>query len=157
MSVNSTAMKQPLANSLDVLIERVHQLIKKLTVLYKEASKIESTYEGTLALMKGWTKTTTSSRKAFIEKVLQNLEAIEDTIDAKAFKDRIAIFKHNEQQQVANCHQNLKALCDAIETDISELSAGILTKSKKLSQLKVEMDKMEPGKQIPASITSDKK
>lgn len=156
MSVTSTANKASVASALDSLVDRVHQLIKKLVVLYKEASKIDSTCEGIMGLMKGWVKTTNSSRKSIVEKFLQSMDALQDTVDVKTFKDKIAVFKHNEQLVISTCQQNLKALIDAIEADIAELSQGIVTKSKKLSQLKAEMEKTEPGKQIPASLGTDK-
>lgn len=154
MSISSsTVTKQgPL---LDSMLDRCHQLIKKLTLLYKEAAKIDSAYDGTLSLMKGWTKTTNSSKKALIEQLLKSLELIKDTVDAKEFKDKIANYKHNEQLVITNCQHNIKALCEALEDDIAQLSNAVVEKSKKLTQLKSEMDKMEPGKQIPATLTTN--
>jgi hypothetical protein len=142
---------------LDALREKTHSLIKKLTLLYKEASKIDSAYDGTVDLMKGWSKTTISSRKEHIDKLLDGLEAIADTVDIKSYKDKIAVFKQNEAMIITNCQQNFKALCDALELEIEGLSTGIVTKSKKLSQLKTEMDKLEPGKQIPATLRASNK
>lgn len=151
----STAMKQGPSSLLDPLRDKTHQLIKKLTLLYKRASEIDSAYNGTLSLMKGWTKSTNSTKRAFVEKFLENLESIQDSVDVKSYKEKIAYFKHNEQLTVSSCQQNLGALCEALETDINSLSTSIVSKSKKLSQLKVEMEKMEPGRQIPAKLKTN--
>lgn len=132
-------------------------MIKKLTLLYKEASKIDMAYDGTVDLMKGWSKTTNSSRKEYIDKLLEGLDALADTVDIKGYKDKIAVFKQNEALIITNCQQNFKNLCDALEVDIDALSTGIVAKSKKLSQLKTEMDKLEPGKQIPATLKTNNK
>lgn len=156
LSVTSSSMKQGPSNILDSLREKAHSLIKKLTLLYKEASKIDLAYDGTLDLMKGWTKTSNSSRKEYIDKLIEGLESMVDTVDIKSYKDKIAMFKQNETLIISSCQQNFKALCDALEVDIDTLSTGIVTKSKKLSQLKTEMDKIEPGKQIPATLRASK-
>jgi hypothetical protein len=150
-------MKQGPTNVLDALREKAHTLIKKLTLLYKEASKIDSAYEGTIDLMRGWSKTTNSSKKDYIESMLQGLDDMNDSVDVKVYKEKIAVFKHTELQIVTSCQQNFKALCEALETDIEALSTGLVAKSKKLSQLKVEMDKIEPGKQIPATLKTNPK
>lgn len=157
VSATSTAMKQGPSNLLDSLRDKAHQLLKKLTLLYKKASEIDSAYNGTVSLMKGWTKSTNSTKRAFVEKFLDNLESIQDSVEVKSYKDKIANFRHNEQLIVTNCQQNLNALCEALESDVSSLSSSIVMKSKKLSQLKVEMEKMEPGRQIPAKLMTDDK
>lgn len=100
-------------------------------------------YDGTVDLMKGWSKTTNSSRKEYIDRLLEGLDALADTVDIKGYKDKIAVFKQNEALIITNCQQNFKNLCDALEVDIDALSTGIVAKSKKLSQLKTEMDKLE--------------
>lgn len=149
-------MKQGTNSILDTLKDKAHSLLKKLTLLYKEASKIDSAYNGTIDLMKGWSKSTNSSKKDFIDKLLHNLESFVDTVDVKSYKDKIAVFKQREATLITECQQNFRNLCESLETEIAALSESLVSKSRRFAQLKAEMDKVEPGKQIPATLKTDK-
>jgi hypothetical protein len=140
---------------LDPLREKVLQLLKKLRSYYKQAAKIDSAYEGTLSLMKGWVKSTGSNKRGEIEQLIGKLEAMKDAQDFSTYKEKIISHKILEEKIVSSAQNGLKSICEAVESDIRNIEQEIINKSKKLSYLKVEMDKVEPGKQIPATLRVD--
>lgn len=137
---------------LDPLRDRAHQLIKKMSLVYSEASKVDLAYEGLLSLMKGWLKTSASQRKAEVEDLIKKLEVSKDEGNLKDCKNKLLNHRQSEANIVSTCQTALKGLIEAIERDIDTISKELVAKSKKLSNLKVEMDKVEPGKQIPAVL-----
>lgn len=137
---------------LDSLKERAHNLIKKLALLYKEASKIDKAYEGTLSLMKNWVNNTNSDRREHIEQLLESLSSMADTHDIKIYNEKLHNHKKEEMNISNACTSGLRLLIEVLDSDIENISKELINKSKKLSMLKVEMDKVEPGKQIPAEL-----
>ena len=138
--------------TLDQLKDKAHQLLKKLALVYKEASKVDKAYEGTLDLLKGWSKSTSSDKKTHIENLITTLDGMNDIADIKIYNDKIHRHKQEEIDITNACTSQFRYLIEELESDITSISKELVNKSKKLSMLKVEMDKVEPGRQIPATL-----
>jgi hypothetical protein len=148
--VDSTSSTQN--NILDSLKDKAHQLLKKFNMLVKETAKIDAALRGTVDLMRNVAKNSAPGEKTRLEQVLQTIDEAKDQHDMAAYQSRLHGHRTTELSLVTSAQNGLRTLIDALQNDIDLISAELKNRSKKLSLVKVEVEGLDSGRQIPATL-----
>lgn len=140
-------------SQMDQLKSRLEVLIKKITLMNNELSKIYQSLQNCVVIIQDWKGVSQDEEANQLKQLLKKAQGCVETT-SMAYVETVFRIKEEAGKLCQDWSRQMNQLCTRLEGIFSDCKDEITRKATDLISIKSEMDLFDPAKRIPQNLKS---